>query len=137
MAFRQKNYTDQELLQKLRDGSLPPLAFTHKEHIRLVWLSYKTHGDSKVYNDVRDIIKNYAFSIGEGHIFHETLTYAAVAVVLEFINKLNSSSFEALISSELKLITDFKHLVSIHYSDQLLRSDKAKIEIMEPDLVPF
>ncbi len=136
MAFRPKTYSDEELLNQLQKGSLPPLAFTHKNHVRLVWILYH-QSVTDLSNEVRKTILHYATAIGEGQIFHETLTYAAVKVIEHFIQESKAANFEAFMLEHPALAKDFKTLIAQHYSEEVLKSSKAKAEIIEPDLKPF
>lgn len=137
MAFRRKQYSDEELLSKLKDGSLPPADFTHEAHVRLVWILSKKRFNKFAYYDVSRIIKEYADAIGEGQIFHETLTYASVMVILEHIKRKDYKDFYEFIEDNLDLMVDFKSQINKHYSEQLLQSDKARNEVVAPDLISF
>lgn len=137
MAFRKKQYSDKELLSKLKDGSLPPLDFTHEAHVRLVWILRRKKFDKLAYYDVSKVIKDYANAIGEGQIFHETLTYASVMIILDRIKKTPANDFFEFIEDNLDLMLDFKNLVGKHYSEELLNSPAAKKEIVAPDRQPF
>lgn len=137
MAFKRKLYTDQELLAKLKDGTLPPADFTHEAHIRLVWILRNQESSESVYSEVSQIIKNYANAIGEGHIYHETLTYAAVMITLHFIAKTKADEFYEFIEDNLDLMISFKELIEEHYSQELLQLPQAKTQILPPDRKPF
>lgn len=137
MAFRKKQYTDAELLKKLKDGSLPALDFTHEAHVRLVWILRRKKFDKLVFYEVSNIIKNYAQSIGEGQIYHETLTFAAVMIITDRIRASKAQDFFGFIEDNLDLILEFKKLVSVHYSDELINSENARRTFVEPDKLPY
>ncbi|MCB9195159.1 MAG: hypothetical protein H6598_02955 [Flavobacteriales bacterium] len=137
MAFRKKQYSDSELLEKLKDGSLPALDFTHEAHVRLVWILKRSKFDKFTFYDVSRIIKNYANAIGEGQIYHETLTFASVMIILDRIKESKAKDFFEFIEDNLDLILEFKKLVSQHYSDERIQSEEARTTIVSPDRVPF
>lgn len=136
MAFRKKAYTDQELLYKLKDGTLPPADFTHEAHIRLVWI-LRQREQADLFNEVSRIIKNYAKAIGEDNIYHTTLTYAAVMIILNRIKHTSLDDFLQFIKENTDLITDFRNLIAQHYKDSTLNTDVARKEIIQPDILPF
>lgn len=136
MAFRKKVYTDQELLGKLKDGTLPPADFTHEAHIRLVWI-LRQREQAELFNEVSLIIKNYAKAIGEDNIYHTTLTYAAVMIILNRIKKTTFDNFVQFIKENTDLVTDFRNLIARHYKDTTLNTNAARKEIIQPDILPF
>lgn len=136
MAFRRKVYSDEELLKKLKDGTLPPADFTHEAHIRLVWILRHKKRD-ELFHEVSQIIKNYAKSIGEDSIYHTTLTYAAVMIILNRIKSTSLDDFPPFIQENTDLITDFRNLIAQHYTDMTLNAEVARKEIIAPDILPF
>lgn len=136
MAFRSKTYTDETLIKALSDATLPPLDFTHKNHIRLVWAIHR-RSPQDTFKQASYLIRNYAFNIGESHIYHETLTYAAVKIIVNCMNTSSAQSFEEFIESNNTLLVDFKSLISKHYSQETLDSKIAKTKVVLPDLAPF
>jgi len=137
MAFKRKQYSDKELITQLKSGSLPPADFTHEAHVRLVWIMRRKKFPQLTFYDVSRVIKNYAKSIGEGNIYHETLTFASVMIILNRIKKTPANDFFSFIEENLDLILEFKSLIAMHYSDEIIQSDKAKNEIIPPDKQPF
>jgi N-formylglutamate deformylase len=137
MAFRPKTYTDQAFIDGLKDGSLPPINFSHEAHVRLVWILAKVATGEELVQQVSKMIIHYANAIGHGDIYHETLTYAAVKIVEKRISRESNDDFTIFIKQNNDLLSDFKQLVALHYSPERLFSDKAKVEILPPDLQPF
>lgn len=137
MAFRRKEYTDQELLNKLKDGTLPPADFTHEAHVRLVWIIQKNTPENEVTSEVSRIIKHYAEAIGEGTIYHETLTYASVMIILSHMKHKDYANFNEFLIDNPLLTQDFKSLINRHYSPELIHSELAKKEVLAPDILPF
>lgn len=137
MAFRPKTYSDEELLTGLNSGTLPPLDFTHRAHVRLVWIISNQRKQSEVFDEVSKTIRRYANAIDEGQIYHETLTYASVMIITGAMKDSTHKDFDMFILNNSDLINDFKGLVSKYYSDELLKSPLAKQEILPPDLRPF
>ena len=138
MAFRRKQYTDQALLLELNNGSLPPADFTHEAHIRLVWILRQTTSNAEqCFLEVSQIIKQYATSIGESQIFHTTLTYASVMLVINRIERNTYDTFSTFIAHNQDLLQNFKHLINKHYSDECLSTNEAKATVLQPDKAPF
>lgn len=129
--------TDLEFLEQFQQASMQPLTFDHEAHIRLVWIVYRNYPEVDTSLEVRRLIKNFATKIGEGQIYHETLTYAAVEIIIRLIDRSNSKDFSGFINENPRLIKDFKLLINEHYSPEILKTNKAKTTILEPDRQPF
>lgn len=139
MHFFQKHntYSDQEFLDAIKTGSLPPLVFTHEAHVRLVWIVRINKPEGDISLMVRHLIKDYAEQIGEPQIYHETLTYAAVQIIDHYISISAAKDFDQFIDACPGLLHQFKSLVHQHYSKELLESSKAKNQVLQPDLLSF
>lgn len=129
--------TDQVFLDQFTDCTLSPADFTHVGHLRLVWINIKKSGTEVAINDIQKQIKRFVVAAGATDKYHTTLTVAAVKTVDHFMAKSNSDTFEDFIIEFPRLATDFKGLLDHHYSSDVLSSDQAKHQYLEPDLLSF
>lgn len=129
--------TDYEFLTQFESCELPAELFNHEAHIRLAWLLIRQFGVEKAIDKVSQQIEAYVEHLGATDKFHKTLTVSAVLIVNHFMDSSNASSFEDFISENPRLFDEFKQLVISHYSEDVFSSEKARLEFIEPDLLPF
>ena len=137
MLLDHKDLSDNEFLRQFENCELPASLFNHEAHIRLAWLLINRHGVDKAVDEVSRQISNYVDHLGATDKFHKTLTVAAVLIVNHFIQLSSVTDFWSFINENPRLLSDFKNLVLSHYSDEVFNSDQARIEYIEPNLLPF
>ena len=129
--------SDHAFEMQFQSGSFPPALFTHEAHIRLAWIHIKKYGCQKAIENISSQLLNYVKIIGATGKYNQTLTVAAVKAVSHFINKSVSSNFADFIQEFLRLNTNFKDLLAAHYSVDIYHSETARLQFLEPDLLPF
>ena len=76
--------TDQELLTRFEALDLPPAAFGHREHVRLAYAMLADLGDfGEAAVRYRRALRAFAAHVGAPGKYHETLTWAYLALVHE------------------------------------------------------
>jgi hypothetical protein len=127
--------SDKEFIKQFEDHSLDPKHFNHIGHLRIAWL-YLNDGtlEQAIYN-VTSGVSSYACSLGAADKFQHTLTEAIVKIMA--FKMVKQSSFSKFLASNKDLIEDLPSILRKHYSHELLYSDKAKKEFVEPDLTPL
>ena len=129
--------SDDAFLTAFREATLPSSEFTHEAHLRLAWLHLSRSSADQAILDVQDQIRHYAVSLGAAKKFHSTLTVASMKLVQERMRKATYPDFEAFLSQHPELMTGFKELIRLHYSEERLASQEARMHYLEPDLAPF
>lgn len=129
--------SDIEFEKQFEDCTLNAELFTHEAHLRLAWIQVKNHGLKKAIEIIREQIKKYATSLGASEKYHETITVASIKAVSFFSKKSNSDNFYDFMLENSQLKTDFKKLLSTHYSTDIFNSEIAKKEFLEAELDPF
>lgn len=130
-------FTDQQFEERFSTCRFPGNDFTHEAHIRLAWIHLHRYGIQKAIEHVTHQIKAFSESLEVSENYHHTVTTAAVYAVAHFYTRSESSTFETFIEEFPQLKTNFRALLSSHYSYDVVKSDQAKKEYQEPDLVPF
>lgn len=135
----EKHYelTDAEFESRFENCTLNPEIFSHEAHLRLAWIHVKKYGEKNAIRNVCSQLKAYVKFVGAEGKYNETLTIAAVKAVFHFINKSNSDTFQDFILEFPRLKYNFKDLMSTHYSVDIFKSENAKKEFLEPDLIQF
>jgi hypothetical protein len=79
---------DDALLASFLDCTLPPEQLGHPEHVRLAYLFVRRHPD---FGDAalafRSALRRYVTAIGRADRYHETLTWAYLALIAERIER--------------------------------------------------
>lgn len=79
---------DDALLAAFLDCTLPPEQLGHPEHVRLAYLFLRRHAD---FGDAavafRSALRRYVTAIGRADRYHETLTWAYLALIAERIER--------------------------------------------------
>jgi len=75
--------TDDALIRAFDDGTLPPGAFHHRDHVRTVWLLLERHPALDVLARFSAGLRRLAAAAGKPGLYHETITWAYVLLVNE------------------------------------------------------
>jgi hypothetical protein len=129
--------TDIEFEERLKNCELLPSVFTHEAHLRMAWIIIEKYGIEHAVENIPIQLQNYVAFLGAKDKYNTTLTIAAIKAVYHFILKSNSNKFEGFISEFPRLKYNFKELMACHYGFDIYNSYQAKIEFLEPDLLPF
>ena len=74
--------TDDELLRRFADLSLPPAKFGHREHVRLAFAVLARHDEfGEAAIGYRRMLRAFATHHGVPTKYHETITWAYLAIV--------------------------------------------------------
>lgn len=128
---------DLRFRQDFESGSLMPSDFGHREHVRLAYVSLADHDEATAHRLVRQALLTYLEHHGiEASMYHETMTRAWLLAVRHFMERSDeTSSADDFIEMNPELL-DSKIMLS-HYSADLLFSERARAEFVEPDLDPI
>ena len=128
---------DNEFEAQFSNCTLDASLFNHEAHIRLAWIHITKYGVDQAISNVDAQLIKYVTSLGARDKYNKTVTIAAVKAVYHFIQKSESNSFKDFIKEFPRLKTNFKDLLSQHYSIDIFNSDTAKASFLEPNLLPF
>jgi hypothetical protein len=129
--------TDTEFELAFQASTLEPNLFTHEAHLRLAWIHVKKYGVGRAIENINAQLLQFVDHVGARDKFNKTVTVAAIRAVNHFVNKSKSESFADFIQEFPRLKYNFKELLAFHYGHDIFKSEKAKIEYIEPDLLPF
>lgn len=137
MSQDHTHLSDAEFSSQFSDCSLPPSLFTHEAHIRLAWINIREHGIDRAIDKTREQIRKFVRHVGAEDKYHETITVAGVRVVYHFYLRDPDLEFGAFIEKHPRLVNSFSDLLNAHYVSNILSTERAKTEYVEPDKVPF
>jgi hypothetical protein len=129
--------TDDAFEKQFKHGLLHPSYFTHEAHLRLAWIHITKYGLENAIENVTTQLQAFTKLQGEETKYNQTVTIAAVRAVFHFILKSESDNFRDFIEEFPRLKFDFSELLGYHYAFNIFTSEEAKMNYMEPDLLPF
>lgn len=135
----EKHFTldNDQFESQFRNKMLDPDVFTHEAHIRLAWIYITKYGPEQACDNVVAQILDYVKMVGAEDKFNHTLTVASMKMIDHFIRKSSSVDFKSFIGEFPQLKTNFKGLVTQHYSFDIFNSSDARQAYLAPDLLPF
>jgi len=117
--------------------SLDPELFIHEAHLRLAWIHITKYGLNEAEKNICEQIKRFDKTFGIGMKFHVTLTIASVKMINHFIRKSESDNFVDFMKEFPRLKSNFRELISAHYSTDIFTDLYAKNKYLEPELKDF
>jgi hypothetical protein len=129
--------SDDVFEQQFQACTLNPAIFSHEAHLRLAWIHITKYGVDNAINNICEQLLAFVDSLGARDKYNKTLTIAAIKAVNHFINKSHINNFREFIQKNARLKFNFKELMSSHYQKDIYKSEIAKRQYVEPDLLPF
>ena len=133
--------TDEEVLEVVRrfeSCELPTADFNHREHL-LVALCYLLHvDDAGALTRIRTNIGRYAAAHGVNpSLYHETITVFWLKRVRSYVDRADASLGLAEMTNALAAECGSSPLIFDYYSKDLIDTERARREWVEPDLRPL
>lgn len=126
--------TDQQLVDAFMDGSLPPAALHHGEHVRLVWADLQRHSLAVTLERHTEGLKRYVQQHGAEEKFHATITWAFVMLVHERLERHGRDlSWQELAARNPDLLTYHPSPLAAYYRPETLDSELARRIFVLPD----
>ena len=130
------NLTDDELLARFQDLTLPPACFDHRAHLRFAWIVLQRHPVAEAVERVGASIRAFAAHVGAHGKYHATLTEALVRV-MHARGAAGARPFDGFLADNPELVRDPRGVVLGHYSEALLDSPAARAAFVAPDRAPL
>jgi hypothetical protein len=123
---------DDELRGRFEDCSLPPDRFRHRDHVRLAWLYLRELPPAEALVRFTGGLRRYAASLGHAGKYHETITWAFIALINERMERAGRDlPFERFEESCPELFDPA--LLRRYYAEGTLASDLARRVFLLPD----
>lgn len=129
--------SDDAFAVQFAEGTLDPKLFNHEAHLRLAWIHIQQSGVEKAIEIINKQLFDFVNALGAGDKFNQTVTTAAIRAVYHFMLKSDTTNFQEFIQENPRLKNQFKDLLFSHYKTDIFKSEKAKREYLEPELLPF
>lgn len=129
--------SDADFEQEFANCSFNPSTFSHEAHLRLSWIHIKKYGTVKAIENITNQLKKYVEFLGATDKYNETVTVAGIKIVNHFMKTSTATNFVDFIEQNEQLISNFKRLLSAHYTTNIFESKEAKRKYISPELIPF
>lgn len=127
---------DLQFLQAFEAGTLPGQHFHHRDHIRLAWLYLRHYGWEVGLEKMRQGLQQLTRKHGLERKYHETMTVFWMRLVDHCMAQSpEAQDFEALVGCYPLLLNTGS--IKQHYSAEVLYSEDARRDWVEPDLIPM
>jgi len=127
---------DLDFLQRFTGNDMAPSQFHHREHLRLAYMFLARHGNAETaYPAFRAALQSFLRHHGiDPAKYHATLTQAWLLAVLHFMESSATplAGAEAFLDRHSLLLDPA--IMFTHYSRELISSDNARAEFVEPDI---
>jgi hypothetical protein len=123
---------DEQFLAAFTAGQIENQDFHHRDHLRLAWIQIRRLGLPGASEAVTTAIRQFAARHGHGDRYHETMTRFWLRLVGMGITRHPTLDFNDLLDAEPHLLD--KNLPYRHWSRELMGSDGARRNWVEPDL---
>jgi len=128
---------DIDFLNSFEKCEIDAKAFGHKEHIRLAYiLLVQSELDDAKVRLKTSLIRYLTFNGVDTSKYHETMTVAWLLAVKHFMH-MSVPAENAIEFIQANDILLDKNIMYTHYSRDLMESDPARKEFIEPDLEPI
>lgn len=128
---------DIEFRNQIESCELPASDFNHRAHLRLAYIYLAEVHPDQSSELMRETLNRFLIHNGvDPSKYHETITKAWILAVHHFMNKSgNSNSADDFIDKNPEMLD--KNIMMTHYSAEVLFSDQARAEFVQPDLDPI
>lgn len=126
--------TDQQFARDFASGALPPADFTHEGHLRLAYVYLCEQNLESAYSRLKTELQAFLRrNKVDPKKYHETMTRAWMMAVDAFMHRIGETGdFAEFKTKSAPLLST--QVMFTHYSEELLLSEQARIEFIEPDL---
>lgn len=129
--------SNDELIEKFEDGSLPLAEFHHEQHLRVAFLYLCKYPLLDVLARFPANLKRYAAAHGKNGLYHETITWAYLFIVGERVARAGGAqSWEQFRSANVDLFDRERPVLKRYYRDETLASAFARERFVMPDHRP-
>lgn len=133
MAAHADVMSDEELLARFQDGSLPDGTFHHEQHVRVAWMCIRQYGMPDALGRFSMALKRFAEAKGAAGLYHETITWAYLFLVAERIARGSGDTWERFAAVNQDLLTWKPSLLDRYYAPGTLQADLARRTFVMPD----
>lgn len=125
--------TDEHLVAAFEACELSGDEFSHAAHVRVAWWYLRRHGSAEALPRFRTALLRFAAAKGATGKYHETITVAYMALIAERLRDTPELPWPDFVERHPDLLARTPSVLSRYYSDEALRSERARREFVPPD----
>jgi hypothetical protein len=127
---------DTTLVARFEDTTLPADAFGHREHVRIAWLLLREAPFEVAALRFCGALRRYAASLGKAERYHETITWAYLALVNQRLRAGGAQDFDAFARANPDLLHRTGGALAQLYDRATLESPLARRVFLLPRPLP-
>ncbi|MDT5270843.1 MAG: hypothetical protein QOH49_3029 [Acidobacteriota bacterium] len=128
----------EEVVRRFESCELPPADFNHREHLLVALFYLLRMGEAESLTRVRTRINAYVQAHGiNPNLYHETITLFWLKRVRAYVGRTGNGRGLAELTNALAAECGSSRLIFDYYSKELIDSEVARHEWVEPDLRPL
>jgi hypothetical protein len=127
--------TDDELVARFESTQLTVADFSHREHVHAAWCYLQRLPLAEAMGAFIASLKRFAAAKGAHGLYHETVTVGWLLLVAERIGRSPDLGWEDFADRHPELFAR-PSLLSSYYSEDVLKSERARRAFVMPDKVP-
>lgn len=125
--------TDEALVAAFESTRLSGEQFSHVEHVRVAWWYLRTLPLGDALARCSAGIRRFAAAKGAAGKYHETITVAFMLVISERVAAARDLPWPEFAAANPDLFSRTRSVLSRYYSDEVLRSERARTSFVMPD----
>lgn len=125
--------SDDDLLARFNDTTLPNDAFHHSEHVRVAWLFVRRHGMPSALAEFPAALRRFADAKGATTLYHATITWAFLLLIHERHERSPAADWATFAAANPDLLQWKPSVLDRLYTPETLKSDFAKRTFVMPD----
>jgi hypothetical protein len=129
--------TDEELVHAFESASLGEGEFNHRAHVRVAWWYLRHAPFAEARAQFVSALKRVAVHRGVPQLYHETITFASLVLIADRLARSQGLSWDAFAAAHPELLSRQPSILSRYYTEETLRSERARLEFVLPDRHPL
>jgi hypothetical protein len=126
--------SEQSFIELFENGSIPPEAFHHVDHVRLAFCYLTRHSLLEALGRFSTALQQFAEAHGKENLYNETITWAYLLLIHERMARyIASPTWETFAAANPDLLTWKPSILHNYYTPATLQSDLAKRVFVFPD----
>lgn len=131
----EEKLSDQELIRRFKDLTLPKEAFSHREHVRLAWALLRSRPWHVAFRDFASGLKKFTQHHDVTGLYHETITFFFLHAIADRLRRMPlQHGWHTFARKNPDLVGDPGKFLRAHYTSRILESQLARHHFVLPDV---
>ena len=117
----------------LEAGAIDAASFDHEAHVYLGWLYVGEYPLSEAVTHFTDALRRLTAKLGVPDKYHDTISWFYLLLIAQRSNDATDNSWDSFCRDNTDLFSRDANILGRYYSEELLRSDRARNSFVLPD----